>query len=303
MFISFSSFLGHVSLSLILILEGGRGEFPLKYKCTEINMDNLQKIWIELVEYSYGNRNINHIFVVLETFELYLKEMSNKDRLKYESINIKMLSTVKFELDSLVKNKNTPDRDKLLRKRDKLFGNLLRNVTIENDKFKTTKVFNNFVKGITFFSSEEVYDKGQPVYHRKGSCPKRGEPNNKCESTNSNTTKLQKENEIRKCFIERLVYDELWAKIAMSSQDISHLQWLEDTRQAYQSCHKDSVIGIDIEYNENNIPVQLKVFENNNQDIYTKKWDTSINDYIYPVDCLLYKDDGTMIRKISFPDD
>lgn len=211
---------------------------------------------------SYNTKTIDDLIIELTEFENKLKSMNPIDLGKFEHDNMKLLGSIYFELDYLAKDKSRTDKTNgtlLSHKRDILFRSILRNVKIETDKYVTTRIFNNFIRGITFFNKEKVYDTRQPVYHRKGSCSKKGTPNTKCLNQNSKADTKTKANEIRKCFIERLVYDEIWTQIVHSSQDLQHLQWLEDTRKSYISCFPNSSISIDIQYDEYNTPVKCEI--------------------------------------------
>jgi len=87
-----------------------------------------------------------------------------------------------------------------------------------------------------------------------------------------------------------------------SSQDIEHIKWLEQTKQAYQSCYPDSEMFVDVEMDpDHNVPTQLIIYENDIQEVYEKRYDISTKGYIYPVDCIRYEG-HTVKRKQTFED-
>lgn len=65
---------------------------------------------------------------------------------------------------------------------------------------KDTDIFNDFIKGITWFHNEKVFNLKEPAYHRHGSCQERGKMNDNCKERAEN---------IEKCYFERLIYNEL----------------------------------------------------------------------------------------------
>lgn len=237
----------------------------------------------------------------LMDFEKHVRtQIRQSDRAAYLHENYEMLSAIKFEVDYVIKDpKNQPNNDLIL-VRDKLFGSLLKNVHIINERKRVTLIFTEFIQGITYFVNEQLYNQNQPAYHRLGSCSPRNQPNQVCNVTNAAPVTQKKKKEIRICYIERLVYDYIWTKYIFSSQDMDHIQWLEQTRAAYRTCFPDNNITIEIEFDDqDNIPLILKVYENDVYEIYEKRYDRTTHAYVNPVNCTKINQDGTKNRKQS----
>lgn len=263
-----------------------------------MNSEYLNSIRIILLDYNYQRVEIQDVLNELNTFIIRLKTLGKKERDGFTQDNQIILSTIKFEIDYLIKSNS---QQTLIRIRDQLFGSLLRNVVIENERCNVTKIYNEFTRGITYFQNEQVYDINQPSYHRDGSCSKKGSKNHECIQTNNIDTKQKKKNDIRKCYIERIIYDFLWTKYIFSSQDINHIEWLSKTKEAYQTCFPEKDLYIDIQIDEtSNMPTKLALYEENIQEIYEKRYDNINKQYIYPVDCIRYENDIIKRKQSSY---
>jgi hypothetical protein len=227
---------------------------------------------------------VDDVLRELEGFENDIRKIKQRDL--FVDSNHTLLSAIKFELEYLIKQHTGLTHSKLIRFRDKIFGSLLRNVQIINEKKRVTGLFNNFIKGITFFSNEIPYDTNQPAYTKRG----------------SKNTECLEQRDIRNCYIERLIYDDIWTTIIHSSQDINHISWLEETKKAYEKCFPGNELFCKVEYTDNNIPYRLSIFDGENEEIYEKRYDTVMNEYVYPVDITKYLSNGSFIRKQSYFD-
>jgi hypothetical protein len=107
-----------------------------------------------------------------------------------------------------------------------------------------TKVFTNFVKGITYFQIEEQTYRW-PIYHRNVSC-----------GTNALTTEYKfkktmfgpkKDKLVERCFIERTIYNILYKKI-LDSQNLGHLVEYSNITRIYQNYFPNVYIQIEIQY-------------------------------------------------------
>ncbi len=258
----------------------------------------MQEVRLMLVDMSHQRTDIEHVKKTLEDFIAIVRKIKQRDRETFVDQNLKSLAAIKFELDYVAKLPEMKKHHFLLLSRDLLFGSLLRKVHVINETTKVTRMFNEFIKGITAFSDEDIYNANQPSYHRKKSCPPRGSKNTTCIAGNTNTIKKDKSESIRKCYIERMIYDNIWSTIMHCAQDKAHIEWLTNTEEAYKTCYSESSLQIDIEYSDNNIPLVLKIYENDNLEIYEKRYDESTNTYIGFVDCLRYENEITK-RKIN----
>ena len=77
---------------------------------------------------------------------------------------------------------------------------------------------------------------------------------------------------------------------------MAHIEWLDKTKKAYQTCYPNQELNINIEFDETtNTPIKLIIYEDDIQEIYVKRYDIQNNQYIYPVDCIRYE--NTSIKR------
>lgn len=273
--------------------------------------DNLLHLRSLLTQSSYNLIDFDKVDVCLTDVEEIISKQKNKDRYAIEETNMDILRIIKFLMDYLIKEQNNNEyKNKLIKHRDQLFGRYFKNVFVSNEKRRVTNIFNEFIKGITFFAGESSFEKGQPIYHRKQSCTPRGQKNIICNSSNSNKISDEKKNRIRNCYIERLIYDKVWTSIVKASQDIQHVIWLAETKKAYNTCFPHVQIFVDVQFTENNIPFKLIITEEKEDDyneesteIYEKVYDYSSQEYIYPVYCLCIKKNKKFRKDTTFTKD
>ena len=257
----------------------------------------MNDVYFALLQATHNNISMTNLLIILKSFEREVKTI--KDRDDYIMNNYEILSTIKFQLNYLLSEPSVrKNNGSLIVFRDRLFGNLLKNISIENENRKVTKIFNKFIKGITYFDGEHLYNVHQPYYHRMASCPQEM----KCKNTNNNSTVKDKAKQIEKCYLERLIYDHIWTHIMQSNQNIGHINWLDDTQKSFKTCFPDTDISVEIEYNSNDVPVLLSVRkqsgENEIIETYEKPYDTQDQTYVYFVAC--YKVENDIVsRKLS----
>jgi hypothetical protein len=259
-------------------------------------MSDLDQVRFQLIDFSHFRINIIQLKQTLELFLNHVKSLKERDR--YIDANLKKLSAIKFELEYVCKQpEHITEKNNLILYRDKLFGSILRKVQVEKDNQRVTKLFNEFIKAITFFENESIDQNitNQPRYHRKTSSPPRGSQNPTCGSSNSPNSRQEKQSTIRKCFIERMIYDNIWAHIMGCAQD----KWLVETETAYKTCFPNSKLRVELEYNDNMIPIKMKMFDNEDIEEYEKRYDDSLLEYLEDVYCLRYDSDGTVKRKLT----
>jgi hypothetical protein len=195
---------------------------------------------------------------------------------------------LRYDLQSTIK---TSKDVQLIKMRDQIFGSKLKGMFDEEQKqYKTFKVFVKFIEGITCFVNERPYNMRDLIYHRNGSCSKNGNGNFDCIKTNDRRSNTHM---IEKCFIERLIYDQLWLQIEQIPQDIKHVELLEKTRQAYTSCVPFGYIEIKIAPYKI-MPEKLtieKYIEGVcvDTEIYTKRWNKNKGLYDDLVHCMKFK--------------
>ena len=155
-------------------------------------------------------------------------------------------------------------------------------------------IFENFVKGITYFSHETDVKKVFPVYHRMYSCgPARDKQyrlgNLVCAFSLDKKGIERRKSLIERCYIERLIYDELYNHETLhypqkGTNDKQHnagpLYRLDLTKQDFETCFPNTQIDVEILYHLN-LPYKLEIRKtyNNSNVILRFTKDISIGPY------------------------
>ena len=257
-----------------------------------MNKELLTETYLKLVNFTYGKEKIENVLLVLDNFEIALRKIKNVPQ--FINDNSSILSTIQYNLYSIISDiKNIDYKSELLNSRNRIFLSKLPTLKPENIMHKVTDIFNDFIKGITWFDNEKQFNQKEPAYHRHGSCQERGKMNDNCKENQ------ERARNIEKCYIERLIYNELWEKIMMFPQDKEHLDWLNDTKKAYLTCFPNTNIEIKLEYSTKKyieyIPEVLRITKNNEEYIYYKDYLYNKRIYIYPIECI--KKLGNVIYK------
>jgi hypothetical protein len=156
-----------------------------------------------------------------------------------------------------------------------------------------TGMFNEFTKGITYFSVDE--NVGNPIYHRDNSC---GDKNKNTQEkfeeniSNSALSSLRKKHITRKCYIERMIYDNIYTHV-FHFQDLGHLLELRKMERLHDTYYKDESLFIHVTYDDNFVfPEKLRIVigkkdgktvieeyakKKNNKKVYCTKWENNIN--------------------------
>lgn len=129
-----------------------------------------------------------------------------------------------------------------------------------------TVIFEEFIKGITFFENEKE-DKAVPIYHRLYACGPYADTHRQgnliCTSDLSKDELKRRRPLIERCYVERLIYDEIYkyytlhfpSKNESPTQDEGHLFRMKLTLEDFHSCFPDTEITVQIEH-EDNVPVK-----------------------------------------------
>jgi len=158
-----------------------------------------------------------------------------------------------------------------------------------------TIVFEEFVKGITFFETEMENKKKIPIYHRMASCGDSSDNYKKkylqCYNNNIPEDLEIKRNHIFKCYIERLIYDNMYKELTLHfpitlndkaiKQNEGHRHQITERAINFNKCFLEIDVKINILY-DNNFPVYLVInyYKDNNEikkESYLKS--TYIDDY------------------------
>lgn len=226
----------------------------------------LKVVLDNLYSFQYKRITQTNLVAVLKEFESRLKHQDIDDAFILE--NNEMLSSIKFELEYILKEPNIrKNNGVLIGFRDRIFRNLLKSIKVINERKMVSDLFDEFIKGITYFSNQQRYNVIQPAYHRESSCSRKGTPNKKCTSQDRKDSL-----DIERCFIERLIYDELWNHMMSSQQDIDHLNWLQDTKNAFKSCFPDTDIAVVLTRFHDNFPICVEIFKKTGSKVKTERY-------------------------------
>lgn len=293
---------------------------------TKTSMENqLHKLKHNLLQLRYSGNTQRKAALTTELSNAIklARQITNKQQVLQENIDI--ITDIRDELNNIIRLNwmTTSEKAEITHYRDVLFSpscfgdaqTVLQHVYECNvTSRQITQIFNKFVKGISYFSHEQLSSNREPVYHRLGSCPPKGNLNYNCVSAR-NPLHVEA---LEKCYIERLVYDSIWSELTNCQQDKSHLEWLINTRDAWQTCFPGKDMKITVDFNEkrfvNNtnvlfkdrIPIRLEVQVRGQGyeriDTYIRTWMTGINEYTDIVTCeRLFN--GVIHSKVSTYDD
>ena len=124
-----------------------------------------------------------------------------------------------------------------------------------------TRLFEEFIKGISYFKHERLPE-AMPVYHRLFSCGPGDTAFRStflvCDQTLSKSEKKVRQGRIRKCYLERLIYDSMYRHETPNAQDSQHLFRLDLTKTDFQSCFQGRDMRIDIQW-DSGMPTVLTV--------------------------------------------
>jgi len=208
---------------------------------------------ILLKENSYENK-LNKFYFDINNLYKELNKIKNNNILKQGFID--------KHIDELIKIKNflLERKDKRSRSiHDKIFTSILK-----MDKYiplGITQVFEDFVKGITYFSNEIENKKKIPIYHRAASCGNSSEDFKKkylqCYKDNNELTLEIKRDHIFKCYLERLIYDKIYLNSILHfpsglnnelRQNNGHIFQLKERAKNFNECFLGLNIEIEIFY-------------------------------------------------------
>ena len=143
---------------------------------------------------------------------------------------------------------------------DGFFGMFLINNPKRFIQYLPTRIFNYFIRGITYFRNERLINEN-PLYHRPLSCGSRTLPiDKKFKITNlSENTAEDRRLAMQQCYIERRIYDILYEKI-IGEQDFAHAMELVKMERLYQEMYGFSLPSVKIMAYKNSIePIRLHI--------------------------------------------
>lgn len=149
-------------------------------------------------------------------------------------------------------------------------------------KFKQipTPIFTEFIKGITYFKTDIDARMERPVYHRIKSCGSKSMTiKEKFGITGyySVDKALSKKEAIKKCYIERVIYDKIFQWI-LHQQDVSHLRELREMKILYEYMFPKSELTIEVRDYIGIQPMVLYIKDSKteSEEIYEKSQDTPV---------------------------
>ena len=201
--------------------------------------------------------------------------------------HISELTQLKWDLEYVLKEPNIRSNNRvLIGFRDRHYNLLFDGIEIINERKLVTNTFNEFVRGITYFTTEPAGTiHAEPVYHRPDSCPPNDKPNMNCTEPHNADTKKK----LLKCYIERLIYDELWIQLLSMQQNQAHLLWLSDTQTAFNTCFPNTRISVSIrmiDQHPDNVAITVEDDSGTTTELYSKAYFVVDARYDTQITCL-----------------
>lgn len=235
-----------------------------------------------------------------KTFYKYLDKLEINDIIYMKDTYYDLISTCNFLFLEFINSYPS-----LRSHYDKIFKSKL-NITKKIPKGITT-LFDKFIQGITYFEYQRDKTATTPIYHRFYSCHTGIEVYRKdnliCFNGMNKIEKNRRRSLIERYYIERTIYDILWKHEMLHfpsrgndtlKQDEGHMFRLEETKKDFESCFKNFIIKVDIEW-QDSIPIiltitRLRKNKEYSQEIYYKLYNFNYKEYDYAIECTkLYK--------------
>lgn len=177
---------------------------------------------------------------------------------------------------------------------DRLFAFLDIKNPAKRFQYIPTQIFTEFIKGITYFANEKK--DVVPIYHREISCGDKSltlKDKYDLLITNDNSVKKRKKTYIKKCYLERLIYDKIYID-TMYQQDIGHLHELKETERLYDNYFPNETTNIKVLYNKAN-PIKLKIYIEKNMKMQIEYY-TKVGKNVH---CVLVDENHKVFEKIQ----
>lgn len=130
-----------------------------------------------------------------------------------------------------------------------------------------TRLFGEFIKGITYFAPESGET---PAYHRIASC---GDGAEAFRNARTRCPPEENKRQSKTCLLERIVYDKMYVNMFVNDpisfgstgnvapmQDAGHIEAIRRADLDFQTCHPRGALAIDLEYDDSNtMPHILRV--------------------------------------------
>ena len=143
------------------------------------------------------------------------------------------------------------------------------NQIIQELRQGVTRKFTEFSKGITFFASERQ-ELRWPIYHRDLSC---GTTAQKFVKTKFGPDMGPA---ISRCYIERLIYDEIFQN-ELGYHYVSHKLELDEVARHYDKFFPRANLRVKLRFLNNLVPISVDIITSDTFEKYTKTLDASGN--------------------------
>jgi hypothetical protein len=203
------------------------------------------------------NKNFEKLYTILNIFEEDLKKIEKNNILLNGFIDrhYNMIKNIKNFLINI-------NNEESLSYHDKIIINILK-----MDKYiplGITFVFEEFIKGITYFSNEMENKKKMPIYYRAASCGNSNTEFKKkyleCYNDDLPDDIEIKKKHILKCYLERLIYDDMYKNLILHHEtNVLNTYQLTESGKNFNSCFLGIELKIEILY-DNRFPYNLLVY-------------------------------------------
>jgi hypothetical protein len=107
-----------------------------------------------------------------------------------------------------------------------------------------TILFENYIKGITYFSNEKENKNQIPIYHRASSCGNK-KKNFRDLLKNNLINEEIKKSHIKKCYLERLIYDDMYREMSFHFPlELKNQELKQNKGHEYQLTERAKIIII-----------------------------------------------------------
>ena len=248
-------------------------------------------------QYDFTLINDNHLKSIHSKLNIFLKNLKwiENNHILVQGFydrNYDELTRIKFFLAKLKNNESRSLHDKIFIKIFKMNKHVPLGIT---------RTFEEFIKGITYFSDEIEHIHHSPIYHRAASCGTSSADFVKkylrCFKNNIPEIIEQKQNHIYKCYIERLIYDDMFKHSFMrlptgngvlsttsTEQNEGHQFQLTERAHNFNTCFLGIKVDIKLIY-EDNFPTILYIYfrDNNGSIIKTEIFERILYFNIYKI--------------------
>ena len=227
----------------------------------------LLNLYVAYKSYKLILNDLNCVVTAAKKFERTLKNEIKEHKDLLVEVHYDVLVKLKFAFKELAKLDAF-----FVGAHDRIFKNGL---SLTNTPQSLTKLFEEFIKGITYFRQQLDPRHPFPVYHRLHSCG----PNNKdldgahraanltCPGGLPRSEKARRKVLTERCYVERLIYDALFKHYTLLhpdrgnaelEQDERHIERLMLVEQDFRSCFRNMRVEVEMRF-ESGYPTRLEV--------------------------------------------